>query len=342
MNKKFKTIANFLQSDFFFSYEGSLFNKKDFFSRLIADYYEPPHHRSEFIYCNYKNEHGDYTDIVTGLLDVLLENKMIANYRYSVDSANGDYLPSIEVVPDYKNNDICKFYDSYYVEYYKNETYGEVLQESIVARYILEKSKTFFRDDIQLLVDENEITNDWDYIGIDERRHTRIAKTLRDLESKKLIEISNVEYTNVEKNNFRYVIMKKAWISIIDKTGLEQLIIKNNNSNKIKEILICKNKNYSMIIVGETSSAIVIPKLSDDKNGWVAGLYEIGKNGSCSYTKGIEAVSYNIGIDLYNKGQFNKTTLLKKDGDKLLCKDGITIKNISEDGLDKKRKKLNL
>lgn len=147
----------------------------------------------------------------------------------------------------------------------------------------------------------------------------RAEKGLQEFLNEHDTEKSLYIYPNIEKLNKLYKEYKK--------------------DNKIKEIYIFKGQyKYSLIIIGENGNKLIEPKLSVNKNSWVEGIYKIAQSQECEYSKNIEAVNNNKKLELYDKGYFDLTKILKKSGDKMRPSEKIKICRIkNEDEFFKKR-----
>ncbi|QQS60482.1 hypothetical protein IPN41_00675 [Candidatus Falkowbacteria bacterium] len=119
------------------------------------------------------------------------------------------------------------------------------------------------------------------------------------------------------------------------KIGREELNILgiSKEENNIKKIYLYKQSllKYKLIVVGSISSKLINPKSSTNPNSWVEGLYEISEKGKCIFSDSIQGINNNTSLQLYGKGTFSKTKIVKIVGNTVRKEREIEIVKVKDE-----------
>lgn len=179
---------------------------------------------------------------------------------------------------------------------------------------------------------------------------------LRRLESERYIDIISINGNNPTKYN-----EQMPFIDILDVSPDKNsiIVIRDVNlleahKNPIQEIHVFQDKHTTkLIVVGRTKNKIVRPKIGgSESNVWISGLYALAKANNSELSselifnddkkiKTLFTINYQPKLALYGNGYFNLTSIIKKDGDRIIKNIPIKIINTKE-CFEKKKKELNL
>jgi len=304
LNKEFQNIIDFIKSDDIFYPPYVFFNYENFIRKIVELYYEFEPYRGEYSEIILDmDEPGDYSNVVVELLELLKNNKFIKNYQTEIKKIKNSNTNSsleittrlhIKIFPDYDNTNICKFYNVYLSGREVVEPYGDLLQKSKIAEYIIKKSEDF--DNLNIILDM-KTGRDFRYRNDFDLKHIKILKILENLQDNKIISINNINFEThcitIEINN-----KEKLKELVIDKN----LEIAQKKDNLIKIYIselygIYKNKSEKFNgyrIRSDSQRFKIILKLNKPKMG-AKELGEIINNSSTSFlSKEIKEINENF------------------------------------------------